>query len=135
VKTILIFLILTGGIAMSYRILLVDDAQVIRVMLTKILKAAGYEIAGEASNGLEAVEKYKDLNPDLVTMDITMPTMSGIEAVREIRKYDPEAKIIMCSAIGQKSMVIEAIEAGARNYIIKPFEPQKVINVISAVLP
>ncbi|HBG16693.1 MAG TPA: two-component system response regulator [Firmicutes bacterium] len=120
---------------MSYRILLVDDAQVIRVMLTKILKAAGYEIAGEASNGLEAVEKYKDLNPDLVTMDITMPTMSGIEAVREIRKYDPEAKIIMCSAIGQKSMVIEAIEAGARNYIIKPFEPQKVINVISAVLP
>jgi two-component system chemotaxis response regulator CheY len=129
VKTILIFLILTGGIAMSYRILLVDDAQVIRVMLTKILKAAGYEIAGEASNGLEAVEKYKDLNPDLVTMDITMPTMSGIEAVREIRKYDPEAKIIMCSAIGQKSMVIEAIEAGARNYIIK------VINVISAVLP
>jgi two-component system chemotaxis response regulator CheY len=104
-------------------------------MLTKILKAAGYEIAGEASNGLEAVEKYKDLNPDLVTMDITMPTMSGIEAVREIRKYDPEAKIIMCSAIGQKSMVIEAIEAGARNYIIKPFEPQKVINVISAVLP
>ena len=120
---------------MSYRILLVDDAQVIRVMLNEILKAAGYEIAGEASNGLEAVEKYKDLNPDLVTMDITMPTMSGIEAVREIRKYDPEAKIIMCSAIGQKSMVIEAIEAGARNYIIKPFEPQKVINVISAVLP
>ena len=120
---------------MSYRILLVDDAQVIRVMLTKILIAAGYEIAGEASNGLEAVEKYKKLNPDLVTMDITMPTMSGIEAVREIKKYDPEAKIIMCSAIGQKSMVIEAIEAGARNYIIKPFEPQKVINVISAVLP
>lgn len=119
---------------MSYRIMLVDDAQVTRLMLTRILRAGGYEIAGEASNGMEAVDLYRKINPDLVMMDITMPTMSGIEAVRKIREYDSEAKVVMCSAIGQKSMVIEAIEAGARNYILKPFEPQKVLDVVSSIL-
>lgn len=125
-----------GGVTyyMNYRILLVDDAQVIRLMLSKILKTGGYEIAGEASNGLEAVEKYKELQPDLVTMDITMPQMSGIDAVRKIKEYDPQARIIMCSAMGQKSLVIEAIEAGARNFLIKPFDPQKVLKIVAAAL-
>ncbi|HEY8345506.1 MAG TPA: response regulator [Bacillota bacterium] len=119
---------------MGQRIMLVDDAQVIRLMLTRILKDAGYEIAGEAGNGVEAVAKYGEVKPDLVTMDITMPEMSGIDAVREIIKQDPNAKIIMCSAMGQKSMVLEAIEAGAKNFIIKPFDPEKVVEVVRAVL-
>ncbi|HHU51371.1 MAG TPA: response regulator [Firmicutes bacterium] len=119
---------------MGQRIMLVDDAQVIRLMLTRILKDAGYEIAGEAGNGVEAVAKYEEVKPDLVTMDITMPEMSGIDAVKEIIKQDPNAKIIMCSAMGQKSMVLEAIEAGAKNFIIKPFDPEKVVEVVRAVL-
>ena len=119
---------------MNYRILLVDDAIVIRLMLTRILTSAGYKIAGEAGDGQEAVEKYKELKPDLVTMDITMPNMSGIDAVRAIKAYDPEARIIICSAIGQKSMILEAIKAGARNYIIKPFEREKVLAIVAAAL-
>ena len=119
---------------MSYRILLVDDAQIIRFMLTRILTAGGYEIAGEATNGHEAVEKYKQLQPDLVTMDITMPEMSGIEAVRAIIKYDPKAKIIMCSALGQKNLIMEAIQAGACNFLIKPFQSDKVLAVVSSAL-
>ena len=119
---------------MSHRILLVDDAKIIRFMLTRILTAEGYQIAGEASNGFEAIEEYKRLQPDLVTMDITMPEMSGIEAVRAIKAYDPEAKIIICSALGQKALIEEALEAGAENYIIKPFEPKQVLAVISTAL-
>jgi|SRR5690554_2357744 len=119
---------------MGQRIMLVDDAQVIRLMLTKIFKDAGYEIAGEASNGAEAIRLYQELQPDLVTMDITMPEVSGIDAVKGIIKSDPNAKIVMCSAMGQKSMVLEAIEAGAKNFIIKPFDPEKVIEVAKAVL-
>lgn len=119
---------------MGQRIMLVDDAQVIRLMLTRILKDAGYEIAGEAGNGAEAIVKYEEVKPDLVTMDITMPEMSGIDAVKGIIKQDPDAKIIMCSAMGQKSMVLEAIEAGAKNFIIKPFDPEKVIEVVRVVL-
>lgn len=119
---------------MGYRILLVDDALVIRLMLTKILTSAGYSIAGEAGDGLEAVEKYKKLKPDLVTMDLTMPKMSGIDAVRAIKAYDPAARIIMCSAMGQESMVREAIEAGALSYIIKPFNREKVLAAVAAAL-
>ena len=119
---------------MKKRILVVDDAAVIRLMLTKILESDDYEVVGDASNGTEAVEKYKELKPDLVTMDITMPDMDGIQAVKEIKKIDPNAKIVMCSAMGQKMMVLEAIEAGAVNFIVKPFDEPKVKEVIKKVL-
>jgi len=115
---------------MPGRILIVDDAAFMRMMLRDILTKNGYEVAGEAANGVIAVEKYKEIRPDLVTMDITMPEMDGITAVREIRKLDPEAKIIMCSAMGQQAMVIEAIQAGARDFIVKPFQPERVLEAV-----
>ena len=98
---------------MAHRILIVDDAAFMRMMIKDILTKNGYEVAGEAADGVEAVEKYKELQPDLVTMDITMPEMDGITALKEIRKIDPDAKVIMCSAMGQQAMVIDAIQAGA----------------------
>lgn len=118
---------------MGKKVLLCDDAQVIRVMLSRILAEAGYEIVGEASNGTQAVAAYRQLKPDLVFMDITMPEMNGIEAVRTICQEDPQAKIIICSAMGQRTHVVEAVEAGAKNFIIKPFEPAKIIEVANAV--
>jgi two-component system chemotaxis response regulator CheY len=121
-------------IKMKKRILVVDDAAVIRLMLAKILNGNEYEVVGEAGNGSDAVQKYQDLRPDLVTMDITMPDMDGIKAVQAIRKIDPNAKIIMCSAMGQKMMVLEAIEAGAANFIVKPFDEAKVKEVIRRTL-
>ncbi|HYH04032.1 MAG TPA: response regulator [Bacillota bacterium] len=119
---------------MAKRILVVDDAAVIRLMLKKILESDEYEVVGDAGTGMEAVAKYQELKPDLVTMDITMPDMDGIQAVKEIRKIDPEAKIVMCSAMGQKMMVLEAIEAGAANFIVKPFDEPKVKEVLKKVL-
>lgn len=119
---------------MGHRILLVDDSLVIRLILTRILKPAGYKILGEAGDGQEALAKYKELQPDLVIMDLTMPLMMGIEAVQAIRDYDPEARIVMCSALGQKSLILEAMEAGALDYITKPFTPQKVLSVVKAAL-
>jgi two-component system chemotaxis response regulator CheY len=119
---------------MSKKILIVDDAAFMRMMLKNILSQNGYEIAGEASNGLEAVALYKELKPDLVTMDITMPEMDGITAVKEIKKIDPEAKIIMCSAMGQQAMVIESIQAGAKDFIVKPFQPDRVLEAVRKVL-
>ena len=116
---------------MAKRILITDDASIMRLMLSNMLTEAGYEIAGEATNGLEAVAKYKELKPDLVTMDITMPEMDGIKAVRAIKAIDPQAKIVMCSAMGQKSLVLEAIEAGAVNFIVKPFDNDKVAEIIA----
>ncbi|MDK2784225.1 MAG: two-component system, chemotaxis family, chemotaxis protein CheY [Bacillota bacterium] len=115
---------------MAGRILIVDDAAFMRMMLRDILTKNGYEVAGEAANGAIAVEKYKEIRPDLVTMDITMPEMDGITAVKEIRKLDPQAKIIMCSAMGQQAMVIEAIQAGARDFIVKPFQPERVLEAV-----
>lgn len=119
-----------GGAAMAKRILLVDDANIIKLMLRKILVEGGYEIAGEASTGEEAVKKYAELQPDLVTMDITMNGMGGISALKEIRAIDPNAKVIMCSAMGQKYLIMEAIKAGAVNFIMKPFEPDKVLEAV-----
>lgn len=119
---------------MGKRILIVDDAAFMRMMLKNILSQNGYEIAGEAANGLEAVTLYKELRPDLVTMDITMPEMDGITAVREIRKLDSEAKIIMCSAMGQQAMVIESIQAGAKDFIVKPFQPDRVLEAVKKVV-
>ena len=119
---------------MAHRVMLVDDAKVMRLMLARIFEQAGYEIVGEASNGLEAVEKYKEIKPDLVMMDITMPEMSGIDAVKEIRNIDPDARIIMCTAMGQRPLVVEAITAGAMNYIVKPFTPSKVLEAAKEAL-
>ena len=116
------------------KILIVDDAKFMRVTLSNILKKANHEIVGEGTNGNEAVELYRKLKPDLVTMDITMPEKNGIEAVREIRREFPDAKIIMCSAMGQQRMVLEAIEAGAKDFVIKPFDENRVLDAIDRVL-
>lgn len=119
---------------MGKRVLIVDDAAFMRMMIRDILERHGYEIVGEAENGEQAVEMYKKLRPDLVTMDITMPEMDGITAVKEIMKFDPKAKIIMCSAMGQQAMVIDAIQAGARDFIVKPFQPERVLEAVTKVL-
>jgi len=119
---------------MAHRVMLVDDAKVMRLMLARIFEQAGYEVAGEAATGLEAIARYKEIKPDLVLMDITMPEMSGIDAVKEIKKIDPEARIIMCTAMGQSPLVVEAIVAGAVNYIVKPFTPSKVLEAAKEAL-
>jgi two-component system chemotaxis response regulator CheY len=105
-----------------------------RTMISDILSQAGFEVVGEAESGLQAVEKYRELKPDLVTMDIVMPDMGGIEAVREICKSDPEAKILMCSAMGQQALVVEAIQAGAKDFVVKPFQPSRVLEAVQRVL-
>ena len=115
-------------------VLIVDDAAFMRMLLKDILTKAGYEIIGEAENGKEAVEKYLANKPDLVTMDITMPEMNGIDAARAIKTADPGAKIVMCSAMGQQSMVIEAIQIGASDFIVKPFQPARVIDAVKKVI-
>lgn len=119
---------------MGKRILIVDDAAFMRMMIKDILTKNGYEVVGEAENGQVAVEKYQELKPDLVTMDITMPEMDGIAAVKAIKAIDPNAKIIMCSAMGQQSMVIDAIQAGARDFIVKPFQPERVLEAVSKAI-
>lgn len=116
------------------KVLIVDDAAFMRMMIKDILEKNGYEVVGEASNGMKAVELYKSENPDIVTMDITMPDMDGIEAVKAIRGFDPDAKIIMCSAMGQQSMVMDAIRSGARDFIVKPFQAERVLEAIRKVL-
>jgi len=116
------------------RILIVDDAKFMRITLSNILTKANHEIVGEGETGKEAIQLYRESNPDLVTMDITMPEMSGLDAVREIKKEYPLAKIIMCSAMGQQKMVVEAIEAGAKDFIVKPFDEARVLDAINRVL-
>ena len=103
-------------------------------MVGDILTQAGFEVVGEAESGLEAVERYKELRPDLVTMDIVMPEMGGIDAVREIVKIDPEARVLMCSAMGQQALVVEAIQAGAKDFVVKPFQPSRVLEAVQRVL-
>jgi two-component system, chemotaxis family, chemotaxis protein CheY len=119
---------------LSKRILVVDDAAFMRMMIKNILSKNGYEIVGEAENGHVAIELYKKLKPDLVTMDITMPEMNGIEGVKAIREFDPNANIIMCSAMGQQAMVMEAIQAGAKDFIVKPFQQDRILQAIGRVL-
>jgi two-component system chemotaxis response regulator CheY len=118
---------------MGLRVLIVDDALFMRNMLKEIFTKAGYEIADEAANGVEAVEKYRDCQPDLVTMDIVMPLKSGIEALQEIVREHPRARVVMCSALGQETLVVEAIQAGAKDFIVKPFKEQQVIEVAQRV--
>lgn len=119
---------------MGKRILIVDDAAFMRMMIKDILTKNGYEVAGEAENGARAIEAYKDTKPDLVVMDITMPEVDGITAVKEIKKIDGSAKIIMCSAMGQQAMVIESIQSGARDFIVKPFQADRVLEAVKKVL-
>ncbi|MEW6581945.1 MAG: response regulator [Actinomycetota bacterium] len=115
-------------------VLIADDAAFMRMMIKNILTEAGYEIAGEAENGAVAVAKWKELRPDLTTMDITMPEMDGIAALKQIRDIDPAAKVVMCSAMGQQAMVIESIQAGARDFIVKPFQADRVLEAVSKAL-
>ena len=119
---------------MNHNVLICDDAVFMRTMVADILQQAGFEVVGEASTGTQAVEKYLALKPDLVTMDIVMPDMSGIDAVREICKRDPNAKILMCSAMGQQALVVEAIQAGARDFVVKPFQAGRVLEAVQRVL-
>ncbi|HOA97354.1 MAG TPA: response regulator [Acetivibrio saccincola] len=119
---------------MSKKILIVDDAAFMRMMIKNILTKNGYEVVGEAENGAKAIEKFKELSPDLVIMDITMPELDGIAAVKEIKKIDGDSKIIMCSAMGQQAMVIESIQAGARDFIVKPFQAERVVEAVKKVL-
>jgi two-component system, chemotaxis family, chemotaxis protein CheY len=119
---------------MSKKVLVVDDAAFMRMMLKDILTKNGYNVVGEANDGNQAVEKYKELSPDLVTMDITMPEKDGISALKEIKQYDPSAKVIMCSSMGQQAMVIDAIQEGAKDFIVKPFQADRVIDAISKTL-
>jgi two-component system chemotaxis response regulator CheY len=116
------------------KVLIVDDAAFMRMMLKDILTKGGYEIIGEAENGEVAIRKYEELAPDLVIMDITMPEMSGLEAVKRIRALDSQAKIIMCSAMGQQSMVIEAIQSGAKDFVVKPFQADRILEAVAKVL-
>lgn len=119
---------------MGKRILIVDDAAFMRMLLKDMVTKAGYEVAGEAVSGKEAVEKYKELNPDVVAIDTMMPEMNGVEATREIMKLNPMAKVIICSSIGQQMIVMEAMQAGAKDFIVKPFRQDKVIETLSKVM-
>ncbi|MBE6014911.1 MAG: response regulator [Lachnospiraceae bacterium] len=119
---------------MANRILIVDDAAFMRMMIKDVLGKNGYEVVGEGVNGLDAVDKYNELKPDLVLMDITMPEMDGLQALKKIREGDAEAKVIMCSAMGQQAMVIEAIQSGAKDFIVKPFQPDRVLEAVKKVL-
>lgn len=113
---------------MGKRILVVDDAMFMRMMLKNILTKNGYEVCGEAANGQEAIDKYIELRPDLVLLDITMPEMDGITALKEIKHIDPQAVVVMCSAMGQQGMVIDAIQGGAIDFIVKPFQEDRVLE-------
>lgn len=119
---------------MEGKILIVDDAAFMRMMIRDTLKKNGYEDIIEASDGEIAVESYKTENPDLVIMDITMPNKNGLEALKEIREFDTNAKIVMCSAMGQESMVVEAIRNGARDFIVKPFKADRVLKTVQGIL-
>ncbi|WP_088102084.1 response regulator [Halalkalibacter urbisdiaboli] len=116
------------------KVLITDDAAFMRMQLKDIISKLGHEVIGEADTGQVSVEKYKELKPDLVTMDITMPEMDGIEALREIKKVDPNATVIMCSAMGQQGMVVEAIQAGAKDFIVKPFTAERIEETFNKLL-
>lgn len=119
---------------MSARVLIVDDLAFIKLIIRDTLEKTGFVVAGEASNGLEAVELYKRLKPDIVLMDITMPRMDGIQALTEIIKFDKTARIIMCSALGQQKLIIQSIQLGAKDFIVKPFKPERIVGAIKKAL-
>ncbi|MDL4839352.1 response regulator [Aquibacillus rhizosphaerae] len=115
------------------KILVTDDAAFMRMQLKNIFTSLGHEVVGEAENGQIAVEKYKELKPDLVSMDITMPEMNGVEAVKQIKSIDPNATVVMCSAMGQQQMVLEAIQAGAKDFIVKPFDQERIQQALAKI--
>jgi len=119
---------------LSATVMIVDDAAFMRMMLKDILSKNGFTVIGEAENGAVAIEKYMELQPNLTIMDITMPEMDGLQAVKEIRKRDPKARVIMCSAMGQQSMVIEAIQSGAKDFVVKPFQAERVVEAVTKAL-
>ena len=119
---------------MAKNILICDDAAFMRMMIKDILTKNGYNVAGEAENGLKAIEKFNETKPDLVLMDITMPEMDGIQALKKIKELDPAANVIMCSAMGQQAMVIEAIQSGAKDFIVKPFQAERVLEAVKKVV-
>jgi len=116
------------------QILITDDTAFMRMTLRNILEKNGYQVVGEAEDGQVAVDKYRELRPDLVTMDITMPRMDGITAIKKIMEIDSQAKIIVCSAMGQKALVIEALNAGARDFIVKPFQAERIVNALQKIV-
>ncbi len=119
---------------MKARVLIADDASFMRQMIREIIEPYGYEVVGEATNGIEAEKQFLELRPDLVTMDIVMPKRSGIDAVKSILVEDPHAKVVMCSALGQETLVTEALEAGASDFIVKPFKPDAVLATLKKIL-
>lgn len=119
---------------MAKNILVCDDAAFMRMMIKDILTKNGYNVVAEAENGQKAVEKFNETKPDLVLMDITMPEMDGIQALKQIKSVDPSASIIMCSAMGQQAMVIEAIQSGAKDFIVKPFQAERVLEAVKKVV-
>lgn len=123
-----------GEVKMAKSILICDDAAFMRMMIKDILTKNGYDIAGEAENGIKAVEKYNETKPDLVMMDITMPEMDGIQALKKIKSTDPSANVIMCSAMGQQAMVIESIQSGAKDFIVKPFQADRVLEAVKKAI-
>jgi two-component system chemotaxis response regulator CheY len=116
------------------RVLVVDDAAFMRKMVTDALTKGGHEVVGEAGNGVEAIARYRDLKPDLMTLDITMPEKDGISALKDIMELDPNAKVVMCSALGQESKVLESIKLGAKDFVVKPFQPDRVIDAVGKAL-
>ncbi|SDB88763.1 two-component system, chemotaxis family, response regulator CheY [Pelagirhabdus alkalitolerans] len=119
---------------MAHSVLIVDDAAFMRMMIKDILSKNGFEVVGEAADGQQAVDQFEELKPDLVTMDITMPEKDGIQALKEIKAMDPNSTVIMCSAMGQQAMVIDAIQAGAKDFIVKPFQADRVLEAINKAL-
>ncbi len=119
---------------MAVNVLIADDLAFIKIVLRDILEKSGFRVVGEASNGDEAIARYLDTRPDVVLMDITMPGMDGLTALKKIRELDPGARVIMCSAIGQQRLIIQAIEMGAKDYIVKPFQPQRVVSALKKAL-
>jgi two-component system chemotaxis response regulator CheY len=119
---------------MKGRVLLADDALFMREMIREIIEPDGFEVIGEASDGVEAVEQFRKLQPDIVTMDIVMPRLSGIDAVEQIMQIDASAKVVMCSALGQEALVMEALKAGACDFVVKPFKPEDVLGTLTKVL-
>lgn len=116
------------------RVLVVDDAAFMRMTIKKMIESDGYTVVGEAGNGVEAVQKYMELQPDAVLLDITMPEMNGVDALKRIKEFDPKAKVIICSAMGQQAMVAQAVQSGAKDFIVKPFEKDRLVAALKRVL-
>ncbi len=116
------------------RVLVVDDAAFMRMTIKKMIESDGYVVAGEAQNGVEAVQKYMELQPYAVLLEITMPAMNGVDALKRIKEFDPKAKVIICSAMGQQAMVAQAVQSGAKDFIVKPFEKDRLIAALKRVL-